>query len=1105
MTHLHIALLGPLQLTLDGKPLPAPTSAKIRSLLAYLVVEADRPHPRGELAELLWPEQPAGNARQNLRQSLTRLRRALPAPTDLAPYLKISRQTVQFNRDSGYSLDVDDFVQAMASVRQHHQDKDELCSACARRLEQAVALYRDQFLGGLHPDSLPFEEWSALKREWLRRELLQALDKLTRFHESRHNYQAAYRFAWRQVEIDPLVEEAHRQVMRALTLSGRREEALIQYETLARLLHEELSVRPAEKSTALAEAIRTGRFPQARPSSEQRSAPPLQPAAPVRLPRQFTPFVGRRQEMAAIAERLAHPHCHLLTLVGPGGVGKTRLAVEAAMKEQGHFRDGIVFVALAPVTEPEQVLTTIDSALELPFSRATQSEEARRRQLLDYLREKELLLILDNCEHVLPAAGLVMEILQAAPHVTILATSREPLHLRSEWLLDVTGLVVKAGDPRGARSAGSAVTLFEQCARRVQSTFALTEKTAPVVEQICALAAGVPLAIELAAAWARTTPLEEIASQVEANLDFLSTSMQDVPVRHRSVRASFEYSWQLLSQPERDVLAHLTVFRGGFTPVAAAAVAGATPEILDSLFKKALLQPELSTHQTDQARYDLHELLRQYATEKLASAPRLRGNAGQRHGIYFANLLAEQESRLRGPEQMQALNALRVEFDNLRRAWEWAIEHETEEIIERSLDAFAQLHLLQGLFREGATALDRAAHMLEEKLGGWSVQLLTTPAAKEHGILLAKIWARQAPFYELLALDDEQGRAILERSLAIFRHFGIHEEASEALRELSVFERKSGNFDAARQRLEESLAQAGKANNRRLRALALGEYAFLSYLQDRTQEGMRMAEASLVIHQSQGNQRGIARALSNLGLLATNSKRYDEARTYHERNLAIMRRLNHLPGIAAALNNLGLVALSDSDYPAADGYFREAQELFRELGEQYGVALALYNRGRVAQAQGAYEEAKTLHKMSLAIRQDMGRPYLCGISWQHMGYAYRALGEYAEAESCYREALAAVGQVNARLITLQILLALAELWLKTGKAEMAYVLVAFVQGQPDIDKEIAGVHVRTTAEGLAIQAKSHLQPAVWQRLHAEAQCLSLPQVVEQFGGRRSNE
>ena len=630
MPRLSISLIGSFRATLDGEPVTNFATVKVQALLAYLSVEADRAHSREALATLLWPKQPRKKGRQSLRQALYRLRQALDdhdavAPQeasaqDGSPFLLFDRRTIQFNANSDHWLDMAAFISLDEACQQHRHRHPGTCLPCLKRMETMVALYQGEFLEQLTAaDSRLFEEWVLLRREWLHRQAMEALVCLAHWHERRGELDQARTYAHRQVEMEPWREEAHRQLMQLLAREGQRSAALAQYQACHTALAEELGIEPTQETTRLYEKIKASTSHRPLPLNRQTSLRPRKGA----LPPSPTPFVGRETELAELAELLANPDCRLITLIGTGGVGKTRLALQAAANQIGSFAHGVAFVPLTSVCSVDLLISTIADALDFSFGQQQEPEQ----QLLNYLREKELLLVLDGMERILEGADLLAKILHRAPGVLLLTTSQERLKLREEWVRDVQGLAYpqrretddKASEctssdvqeePTEHSALYSALQLFQQHACRVHQRFSLSEPETRHVARICQLVEGLPLGIELAAAWAGVRSCKEIAEEIERNLDFLSTTLRNIPDRQRSIRATFEHSWQLLSQDEKDLLAQLSVFRGGFGREAALRVTGASLSILLALIDKSLVR------RVAPDRYDMQGRLTQFAAEK---------------------------------------------------------------------------------------------------------------------------------------------------------------------------------------------------------------------------------------------------------------------------------------------------------------------------------------------------------------------------------------------------------------------------------------------------------------------------------------------------------
>lgn len=460
MSHLDIRMLGPIQVSVDDTQRTDAAYAKVRVLLLFLAAAPERAHPRDELAELLWPDQPTQTGRNSLRQALAKLRQFICGNQADPPFLLISRDAVQINPAGVVAVDAAAFRALLAACARHQHSSLLACGECAARWEAAVMLYRGPFADGPLPtDSQPLEEWLLVQREWFSQQTLDGLAYLAAYHEQRGHNDLALGHARRQIALDPWREAAHRQVMRMLAADGQRAAALAQYHACRKVLHDELGVEPEPETTALYEQIQVV-------SSTPQLAPDDLPPAHYPLPAQTTSFVGRKTEQATLIEWLRTPHRRLITLLGPGGIGKTRLALTIAEQAAPLFRQGVCWVQLAATNSADQVLDALAGVLGLT------GEIDRQNRLLGALQPRAALLVFDNMEHVLDAATLLADILRHAPNVRILTTSRERLHLQSEWVYDVQGL----GLPPDSDLAGNSesVRLFQERATQAQGHPPLT-------------------------------------------------------------------------------------------------------------------------------------------------------------------------------------------------------------------------------------------------------------------------------------------------------------------------------------------------------------------------------------------------------------------------------------------------------------------------------------------------------------------------------------------------------------------------------------------------------------------------------------------------------
>ncbi len=662
MARLDLSFLGTFHATLDGRPLTHFRANNNKGLLVYLALNGERPIAREVLAALFWPDESGETAHNNLRQALYQLRQLLGDTTNDTPVLIATRQAVQFNCASDHTLDVTRFLRAIE----------------AHDLDAAVAHYAGELLPGFTCDSLEFEDWLRLERERLHQLALEALFEAAQDHLAAGRPDKAQAHARRQLALEPWREPAHRQLMQAHALAGDRAAALAQYETAGATLGAELGVQPSPETVALREAIAAGRYG---PVAGDETIRPPQPKRH-NLPADLTPFLGRESELATIGHLLTQDGQRLVTIVGPGGMGKTRLAlaVGAALLEQ--YADGVYFVDLAPVERADDILPAI--AVALNYQVPDKSLDLKS-QLLTALCRRHLLLILDNFEQVLTGAALVNEVLQSCARLSVLATSRERLHLAGESRYELSGLDYPEAMTPEAAQAYTAVRLFVESGRRARPDFTLTAANVADVARIGRQVQGMPLALVLAAAWLELLTPAEIAAEIERGAEFLAVDLADLPARQRSLQAVFDRSWGMMTPDEQAVMAALSVFRGGFTREAAEEVAGANLRVLLALVNKSLLQ-----RRPDSGRFAVHELLRQYAAaRRRADDPGRQAEVA--HCRAFARLVKAELHRLREIAPVQLPERLSGDGDNLQRAWNYAI---AEGMVEEAADLAGGLYAL---------------------------------------------------------------------------------------------------------------------------------------------------------------------------------------------------------------------------------------------------------------------------------------------------------------------------------------------------------------------------------------------------------------------------
>jgi predicted ATPase/DNA-binding SARP family transcriptional activator len=1028
MAHLTLEVLGPFQVAKDGAPITKFGSDKVRALLVYLAVQAEVPHRREKLTGLLWPDCPEQTARHNLSQTLFILRHAIGDPKAKPPYLHISREEIQFNPASHYSLDLSTFNAHLAAVATHKPTHAQLCDTCAQHLQQASELYRAKFLEQFFlEDSDVFEEWAVTQRESLHQRALDVFTQLAGYHDRRGDYDQARQCAARQLALDPWHEEAHRQLMRALVLSGQRSAALGQYDTCRRVLADELGVEPAKETRELYEQIRAGKLEPA-----QRA----QPTPPSNVPQAPTTFIGREAEIETLSDLLCDPQCRLLTIIGPGGIGKTRLAIETAAVQRGRFSDGVFFAPLASVSAHQFVVPAIADVIGFVFSGTVDA----RTQLLSYLQDKTILLVLDNLEHLLEASELFSEILQRAPHVKLFVTSRERLNLQGEWLFDLRGLSVPSPSQIDRVEKSSAVELFMQRARRVQPGIALKPAERLSVLRICQLVEGLPLALELAATWVSMLSFAEIAHEIERNLDFLASTTRDVPGRHTSLRATFEHSWKLLSGNERNALCGLAIFQGGFQRDAAERIVGASLPLLATLVSKSLVR------RTESGRYDLHEVIRQYAQAHLAEDAARETAIRNRHSEYYLEKLCCREKDLKSAALRETLRELTDEIDNLRAAWSVALQRENFSALGDAVIGVGRLFELGGWLREGIEQIEPVVQQLRCKTADAERNHILGKALGQQALL----WFRWGKFEHAVTVFDE--------SIDLLRPLDDPAALTHSLVYRSVIAHLHGDIERARTLLDEGYACAQAAH----------DDWFLAY------------------------------ALLNQGYIASLLGHYEEGYQQMVEAIVLWRKLGDPQVIALGLNFLSPTVVHLGRYAEAEANMRESLELCEQAGNRWGMGTAYRFWGLAAFARGNLDEAESLIYKSLDVLHKLSTGWDIALNHVYLAEIKVAQNDPAEAKQIFEEALKMGMEIQALPLVLDALIGLASLHTQAKEFERALEFSICVANHPAATQQ-----AKSRAEQLLARLTHSLGTRQIKAMQAQARQKSFGEIIGrvEFGER----
>lgn len=993
---LRISLFGGLFLEVAGQPVTELKTQKEAVLVAYLAL-AQRPFTREHLANLFWDDREAKQAQSNLRTLLSRLRSAL------GDYLDISRQQVAILPERVW-VDVLEFDALAAQVGSGVLGVEDVV-----RLETAVSLYQGEFMAGVTiPDSEGLEVWQIALAERLHHDAVAVYQRLALHFLYHRDTQAALRHARAYHKLEPLREDGHRLLMRLLARDGQLNAALAQYQQCASLLAAELGVEPENETQLLYQRLLRARN-----------------TSPAHLPHAPTPFIARVAELAAIDARLDEENGRLITILGTGGVGKTRLAVQAAQLRQHEFINGVVFVSVAHVQTAAQIANAIGQAVGLTFAGTASPQQ----ELFHFLQHQELLLLLDNVEHLLGDSGttsFLQALLTAVPDLKLLVTSRQRLNLRAERVVRLEGLpyptdLTTVTD--GAKFA--ALDLLRQCARL--QDMALPDEELPQAAHICRLVEGLPLALELAAATLDSFSLAHIAAQIQTNLDFLQTQMVDVPPRQRSVRAVFAYSWELLTNAEQVVLAELSIFQGQFSLAAATAVTRATALILQNLVHKSLLRA------TDDDHFELHMLIRQFAREQLPPDTAV----WQQHASWYLQLLGSQESHLVGEMLPDALAVVRAALDNIRAAWQTAVTHNMQSLLAQSIPSLTHLAPLLGIVPEVTAWLAEARANLNDVTS----HLLQTLLLAESELL---IWQHRLDEAQqlvgeaaTLAVPEMDASVAVKLQLLLaeifFHRGGLQTAVSHAQQAIELAENGRfphlaargyqilGNLQGLLGQAEQAISQLQKAlqlfheqNDRLGEAETLHMLGLQRYYLGQFGQSRHSYEQSLKLKEAVGAKAAMAATYTQFGLLATDTGQFAEAVELYQKALQLERQSGDRRREGAVLHNLGLVSQHLRAFSQARLYYQQAIQLARENGETQREAITLGNLGDVAYALGNFELAQRYYAEALALREQLND--LRGITWLCCSNAMIAntLGNYTQAEEFASRAIQLAKEQNER-------------------------------------------------------------------------------------------
>jgi predicted ATPase/DNA-binding SARP family transcriptional activator len=923
---LEIFTLGNLCIRLKGEMINDISLRKAEALLVYLAVN-NRPIQRSVLAGLLWPEYSQTKALTSLRSALAALNRKI------SDYLDITRESVQISHKYPYYMDVHALEQDLSEGQ----------------IDAALERYTGDFLASFHVlDSTPFEDWQLAEQTRIRDALIRGLHESILLAITTRDINDGLKLAHKLLDLDAYDEIAHQGCILFHALSGDRAAALTHYQKCVEILDVELNIQPLDSTQNLYRLVSKGEEPNLTDLGVHKH----------NLPRPTTSFVGRKIELFQINNKLKDPLCRLITLVGPGGIGKTRLAIEAGRLASGAFPDGVYFVAFDELYSEEAVVPAIANAMSFSIDIVTTRLDPLN-QLLDFLQRRVVLLILDGFEGLISWAAFLGRMLERVPGLKIMVTSRQSLNTNSEWLYTTEGLTDNnKGQQDLPIGQVEAVRLFVDRAIQVNHNFIPSERCYQSIARICQMVGGMPLAIELAAAWVGVMSVENIEKELSANMDILSTERVDVPEKHHSIRIVFDNAWDLLSDAQQNLLRKLSIFESSFDQQAVVEVAQGEISQLSSLVKKSMV------HCDDQGRFNTHNLIRMFVYEKLAREAALLADVRENYCSYYLDMLTDREGDMMGGNMEEARQLLREELYHIQKATQWALNVWDQVRLVRVLTATLVLFAVYAWY-EGVDAFRRFSDEMVEKL----IQE-NAPKPEHHPVVL--VCRVYQAFLQTNLGQIEESEQISQRCLKPLHEMGFTAVYSVCLHNLGVNASFRGDYETGLDLLEQAVI-IGRETDFVLwptyllwlghAYLMLGEY----------EAGLISLQKCREIFLEKETKWGAAFAISKIGLAYDGMGDHRKALENHREALAVFSSIGNIAGKGYSLSRMSMSACFAGNYHQAIRYGEEAYQLYEEIGHNWGLASTLPRLGFAHLGLGEVKEARAffLRGVNLSQKSDM--------------------------------------------------------------------------------------------------------------------------------------
>jgi non-specific serine/threonine protein kinase len=893
-TKLEVRLLGKFEASHNGKTI-AITSRPAQSLFAYLILSAGTAHRREKLAGLLWPDSLEETAQDNLRHALWRVRKALESASSTR-FLRADDLSIGFEKSLDYWVD--------AAALEHLNEK-----TSADQLMTVLSEYQGELLPGF------YDEWVVLEREHLHSIIEHHMARLLSLLQEQNRWLDILDWGERWIRLGQKPEPAYQALMAAHAAKGDMSKVAAAYERCVKSLRE-FGIEPSEQTRTLYEKLKAGKA-----SFEARPVIPIKgkrmDAPKTNLPVPLTSFIGREKEVDQVVKMLEKKR--LVTLTGSSGVGKTRLAIQASNKLLNKSKDGVWWVDLVGLNDDSlviQAVAQVANVREVP-------NQSLFRTLVDTIQTKHVLLVLDNCEHlIMGCARLAQSLLSDCPNLKILITSREMLGLTGETLWHVPALSLPDPEhisPLDVLRQYESISLFIERAVGVNSDFTLTEHNAPSVAQVCQRLDGIPLAIELAAARVKLLSVEKISARLDNRFDLLTSGSRTAFPRHRTLQAAIDWSYDLLPHQEQTLFRRLAVFVGGCTLEQAQAICSGdgieADEILDLLTNLVDKSLVMVHKQTGGSRFQMLETIREYARKKSPDLTETRN----RHLDFYMRFGEEIEPKLHGGEQTLWLNKLELEHDNLRAALDWSL---TGGELESGLRLASVLWLfwdIHGYHLEGRVWLDR---LLIKRQG--PVPAPSTSAWARVLYVAGHLRQRQGDF--------EQARKQYTASLSIYQQLEDEKQVAVVLRGLGEIAQDEGDPVSAKKYYEQSLALCRSLDDIKGISIALGHLAIFAFLQSDYEQAAILCQETLAIGRERASNRTMAIALTTLGFVSWGMGELEHAETQFAEALASQAELTDKRVAQYSFIGIALVALGSNHPSRAARLFGAADSLREKLG-----------------------------------------------------------------------------------------------------------------------------------------------------------------------------